>query len=147
MRPILCVIDLSETSIKVLEVAARMAYANKTHLTILFPYRLINSGFRDDVSKLKAKLEQDARDKFEVIEKKIEALKLIAFDFHPEIGFAADRINSYLRRTKVDMIILSQREADSIGEVNGLGLRNLITVSKVPFTIIPAEIDTEIFTH
>jgi hypothetical protein len=147
MRPILCVIDLSETSIKVLEVAARMAYANKTHLTILFPYRLINNGFRDDVSKLKAKLEQDARERFEAIEKKVEALKLIAFDFHPEIGFAADRISSYLRRTKVDMIILSQREADSIGDVNGLGLRNLIAFSKVPFTIIPEEIDTEIFTH
>jgi hypothetical protein len=147
MRPILCVIDLSETSIKVLEVAAKMAYANKTHLTILFPYRLINNGFRDDVSKLKAKLELDAWEKFEVIEKNVGALKLVGFDFHPEIGFAADRINSYLRNTKVDMIILSQPQADSIGDVNGVGLRNLITVSKVPFTIIPAEIDTEIFTH
>jgi hypothetical protein len=108
---------------------------------------LINNGIRDDISKLKGKLEQEARDKFEAIETKVEALKLIAFDFHPEIGFAADRISSYLRRTKVDMIILSQREADSIGDANGLGLRNLITLSKVPFTIIPEEIDTEIFTH
>lgn len=147
MRPILCVIDLSETSIKVLEVAAKMAYANKTHLTILFPYRLINNGFRDDASKLKVKLEQEAREKFEVIERNVEALKLIAFDFHPEIGFAADRISSYLRRTKVDMIILGQGQANSIDDANGLGLRNLITQSKVPFTIIPEEIDTEIFTH
>lgn len=134
-------------SIKVLEVAAKMAYANKTHLTILFPYRLINNGFRDDVSKLKVKLEQEAREKFEVIERNVEALKLIAFDFHPEIGFAADRISSYLRRTKVDMIILGQGQANSIDDANGLGLRNLITQSKVPFTIIPEEIDTEIFTH
>jgi hypothetical protein len=141
------VIDLSETSIKVLEVAARMAYANKTHLTILFPYRLINNGYKDDVSKLKLKLEQEAREKFKEIEKKIEALKLIGFDFQPEIGFAADRISYYVKRTKVDMIILSQRQADSIDEVNGVGLRNLITNSKVPFTIIPEEIDTEIFTH
>lgn len=147
MRPILCVIDLSEMSIKVLEVAARMAYANKTHLTILYPYRLINNGYRDDVSKLKSKLEQDALEKFEAIEKKVEALKLIAFDFHPEIGFTSDRISSFLRATKVDMIIISQRQADSIGEVNDRGLRNLITLSKVPFTIIPEEIDTEIFTH
>src|SRR5687767_10458245 len=117
MRPILCVIDLSETAIKVLEVAARMAYAHKTHLTILFPYRLINNGFRDDVSKLKAKLEQDAREKFEAIEKKVETLKLIAFDFHPEIGFPADRISAYLRRVKVDMVIISQGQAYSIGEV------------------------------
>jgi nucleotide-binding universal stress UspA family protein len=147
MRPILCVIDLSETSIKVLEVAARMAYANKTHLTILFPYRLINNGYKDDVSKLKLKLEQEAREKFKEIEKKIVALKLIGFDFQPEIGFAADRISYYVKRIKVDMIILSQRQADSIGEINGLGLRTLITNSKVPFTIIPEEIDTEIFTH
>lgn len=130
-----------------MEVAARMAYANKTHLAILYPYRLINNGFRDDVSKLKTKLEQDARETFDSIGKHVEALKLIAFDFHPEIGFAADRITSYLRRIKVDMIIIGQPQADAIGDANGLVLRNLISVSKVPFTIVPEEIDTEMFTR
>jgi nucleotide-binding universal stress UspA family protein len=144
MRPILCVVDLSESSVKVVEVAARMAYANKTHLTILFPYRLISYAYKEDVSKLKRELEQEAREKFSVIEKQVEILSRIFFEFQPEIGFAVDRINSYARQNKVDMIVISQSQANSINEVNGMGLQNLIANSKAPFMIVPAEINTEI---
>jgi hypothetical protein len=144
MRPILCVVDLSESSIKVLEVAARMAYANKTHLTILFPYRLISNGYKDDVSKLKGKLEQEARDKFLVIQKQVELLNHLFFEFQPEIGFAFDRINSYTKLNKVDMIVISQSQANSINELNVMALQNLIANSKAPFTIVPQEINTEI---
>lgn len=147
MRSILCIVDLSESSVKVVEVAARMAYANKTHLTILFPYRLISYAYKEDVSKLKGKLEQDARDKFLEIQKQVELLNHLFFEFQPEIGFAVDRINSYVRQNKVDMIVISQSQANSINELNVMALQNLIANSKVPFTIVPQEIDMEIFTQ
>jgi nucleotide-binding universal stress UspA family protein len=147
MRPILCVVDLSESSVKVLEVAARMANANKTHLTILFPYRLISYAYKEDISKLKGKLEQEAREKFSVIQKQVEVLNNIFFEFQPEIGFAVDRINSYVRQNKVDMIVISQSQANAINEVNIMALQNLITSSKTPFTIVPAEINAEISSH
>ena len=144
MRSVLCVVDLSESSVRVLEVAARMAYANKTHLTILFPYRLISYAYKEDISKLKGKLEQEAREKFSVIQKQVEILNNISFEFHPEIGFAVDRINSYVRQNNVDMIVISQTQANSINEVNFTALQNLIASSKTPFTIVPAEINAEI---
>lgn len=144
MRPILCVVDLSESSVKVVEVAARMVYANKTHLTILFPFRLISYAYKEDVSKLKRELEQEAREKFAAIQKQVEILSRISFEFQPEIGFAVDRINTYVRQNKVDMIVISQSQANSINEINGMGLQNLISNSRAPFTIVPAEINTEI---
>jgi len=147
MRSILCVVDLSESSVKVLEVAAKMAYANKIQLTILFPYRLISYAYKEDISKLKGKLDQEAREKFSSIQKQVELLNHISFEFHAEIGFAVDRINSYVTQNKVDIIVISQSQANSINEVNFTALQNLIASSKTPFTIVPAETNAEISSH
>jgi hypothetical protein len=144
MRPILCVIDLTEKSAQVLEVAARMAYAYKSHLTILFPYRLIDNSYMGDISKLKMNLEQQARDKFQLVASQITLLDQLSYEFQPEIGFPSDRINSFVRRNKVDSVIISQRQASLMNEVNQMALQNLITNSKLPFTIVPEEMDVEI---
>ena len=144
MRPILCVIDLSESAVQVLEVTARMAYAYKSHLTILFPYRLIDNGYRGEISKLKAKLEQEAKEKFLSIKEQVSLLDHVSYEFQPEIGFPADRINSFVRRTKVDSVVISQRLANLMNEINSMELQNLITNSKLPFTIVPEEIDVEV---
>jgi hypothetical protein len=144
MRPILCVIDLTEKSAQVLEVAARMAYAYKSHLTILFPYRLIDNSYVGDISKLKMNLEQQARDKFQLVASQITLLDQLSYEFQPEIGFPSDRINSFVRRNKVDSVVISQRQASLMNEVNQMALQNLITNSKLPFTIVPEEMDVEI---
>jgi len=145
MRPILCVIDLTDSSVKVLEVAARMAYANKAHLTILYPYRLINHGYLTDLAKLKTKLEQEAKEKFALLQKQAGGFNHITHDFQPEIGFPADRISAYVKRNKLDLIIISQAQANTINELNGMGLQNLITNSKLPFMIVPEEMDVAVF--
>jgi hypothetical protein len=145
MRPILCVIDLTDKSVQVLEVAARMAYAYKSHLTILFPYRLIDNGYKGEISKLKANLEQEARDKFESLSGQITLLHQLSYEFLPEIGFPADRVNSFVRRNKIDSVVISQRQAYLMNEVNQMALQNLITNSKLPFTIVPEEVDAEVF--
>lgn len=145
MRPILCVIDLSEKSIQVLEVAARMAYAYKSHLTILFPYRLIDNGYKGEVSKLKIKLEQEAKEKFMLMKSRVPLLGQLSWEFQPEIGFPADRVNSFVKRNKVDSVVISQRQATLMNEVNQWALQNLITNSRLPFMIVPEEVDVEIF--
>jgi nucleotide-binding universal stress UspA family protein len=147
MRPILSVIDLTQTTTQVLEVAARMAYAYKSHLTILFPYRLIDKGYSGEISKLKLKLEQEARDKFLSIKAQVPLLDQISYDLQTEIGFPADRINAFLRKNKVDAIVIGQRQANSINETGNLALQNLIKTSKLPFTIVPEDIDAEVFTQ
>jgi predicted P-loop ATPase/GTPase len=147
MRPILCVIDLTQSSVKVLEAAARMAHAYKVHLTILFPYRLIDYAYQGDLAKLKTNLEQEARENFSLFKKQIKLMDQLSYEFQPEIGFSADRITSYVKRNKVDMIIISQRQANAINEVNDMDLQNLIMNSKLPFMIVPEQVDAEIFSN
>lgn len=144
MRPILCVIDLSETCQQVLEVAARMAYAYKSHLTILFPYRLIDNGYKGEIAKLKSSLELDAKEKFNAFRDRVTMLEHVSFEFQPEIGFSADRISSFVKRNKVHSVVISQRQANQIDEVNHFALQALISNSKLPFTIVPGEIDADV---
>jgi hypothetical protein len=146
-RPILCVIDLSDKSVQVLEVAAKMACAYQSQLTILFPYRLIDKGYNGDVSKLKATLEQEAKDQFNLIKTQLPLLAQLTHEFLPEIGFAVDRINSFVRRNKVDSVVISQSQVTLMNEVNHLALQNLITNSRLPFTIVPEAIDAEVFSY
>lgn len=147
MKPILCVIDLTESAVQVLEVAARMAYAYKSHLTILFPYRLIDNEYRGEMSKLKGKLEQEAREKFLSIKKQVPVLDEVSHEFQQEIGFLADRISSFVRWNKVESVVIGQRQANLMNEVNQLPLQSLITKLKIPFMIVPEEIDVSVFSH
>jgi len=145
MKSILCVIHLAQSSVKVLEVAVSMASAFKTHLTILFPYRLIETGHNGDARKLKAKLEEEARQKFNLLKKQVLSIEQISYEFNPEIGFSSDRINSYVKRNKVHSIVISQRHANTIDEINPMALQILITNWKLPFMIVPEEVDAEVF--
>ena len=141
MRPILCVIDLTEASAQVIEVAARMAYAYKSPMTILFPYRLIEKSYMGEISKLKMKLEQRAEEKFAELKKRIVMLDQVSYEFIPEIGFSYDRISSYVKGTKVDSVVIGERQANAINESNTIALQTLISNSKIPFTIVPEETD------
>jgi len=141
MRPILCVIDLTEASVKVIEVAARMTYAFKSQMIILFPYRLIEKNYTGEISQMKMKLEQQAEEKFAELKKQIVMLDQVSYEFIPEIGFSYDRISSYVKRTKVDAVVIGQRQANAINELNTLALQTLISNSKLPFTIVPEETD------
>ena len=67
MKQMLCVIDGSESSRKVLEVAVKVANAFGAHLIVLFPYRLIPNGFGGDIPSLKAKIEKEAHEKFDIL--------------------------------------------------------------------------------
>jgi hypothetical protein len=144
MRPILCVIDLSEGSRPVLEVAARMACAYRSPLTILFPYRLINNGYNGEISKLKATLEHNAKEKFAALKDEVPLLNQISYEFNPEIGFPADRINALVKMNKITSVVISQHQANLMNEVNHLALHALIANTKLPFTIVPDELDVEV---
>lgn len=146
MKPILCVIDLSESTGHVLTVAARMAYAYKSTLTILYPYRLISNGYKGEVSTLKIKLEQEAHEKFLALRKQLTILDSIPYEFHPEIGFSHDRINTFIKQNKVESVVIGQRQANLINELNPMKLQNLLTDSKLPFVIVPEDTDVEVLT-
>jgi hypothetical protein len=144
LRSILCVVDLTESSQHVLEVAAKMALAYKSQMSILFPYRLIDIGTKGDVATVKSTLEHAAREKFARLKTQVPILEQVSYEFHPEIGFTADRINFFLKRNKVDSVVISQRQSAAMNDVNPLGLQDLITNSRSPFTIVPEETDAKL---
>lgn len=144
MRQILCVIDLTESAAKVLEVAVRIANACKAHLIVLLPYRLIsNRGYQGDIPSLKRKLETEANEKFEELKKKIPGVENVSWEFVSEIGFISDRIESNVRRKKVDIVIISQQQNDASDDRKSFNLQALIADSKLPFVVVPPEVNIE----
>jgi len=140
MTEILCVIDFSESSGKVLEVGARIANAWKAHLIALFTYRLIDYGYRGEMSSLKFRLDAEAREKFHELRKSIPAMEGVSYEFHPEIGFIADRINAYVRKNKIDMVVVGQWQTVNTKDVKEFDLQHLIADSRLPFVIVPSEV-------
>lgn len=147
MRQILCVIDFTESTGKVLEVAARIASACKAHLIVIFPYRLIDYGYQGNAASLKLKLESEAKEKFDNLRKKLPGMDKLSTEFQPEIGFISDRIKAHAAKDTIDMIIIGQDQTDSINETKGLNLQHLITHSKLPVVIVPVEVSAEANVH
>jgi hypothetical protein len=144
MRPILCVVDLTDSTGKVLKVAARAALAHKSRLNILFPYRLIDYGYKGEISFIRKSIEEKASSDFAQIKEQVSALDQVAYEFKPGIGFTADVITAHIKRNKTEMIIIGHRQANAINETYGMTLENLISNLKLPFTIVPEEADIEI---
>ncbi len=143
MRRILCVVDLTESSQTVLEVATRIAVAYGDYLIVLFPYRLIDSGYQGDVASLKKKLESEAREKFAVLKNRITDMAKIPCEFQAEIGFIPDRIQAHVRRNNIDMVIIGQQKGGPGNDSKGYDLQELIASSKLPFVIVPAKATVE----
>ena len=137
MRQILCVIDLSESSGKLLDLAATIASACKAHLIVLFPYRLIDYTYRGDMASLKLKLETEAREKFQVFKQNLSLTENLSCEFQPEIGFIADRINAHVKHDSIDMVIVGLEETANTNDMKGFNLQNLIANSRLPFVVVP----------
>ena len=137
MKPILCIIDLSESSAAVLDTAVRITCAFKTYLIIIFPYRLIAHAYTDNLSGLKLKIEEDAKARFNAMKLQGEIVNHFAYEFRPEIGFTSDRITSFLKAGGAEMIVIGQQQATAMNELDSTKLQDLIRNSKRPFTIVP----------
>src|SRR5690606_15896070 len=130
----------SESAVKVLEVASRIAKAYAAHLIVLFPYRLITNGFEGDIPSLKRKLETEAKEKYEALKKTV-ADEPVSSEFVSEIGFVADRIAAHVNRKNIDMVVIGQQQTASNTDPRSFDLQKLIAASKLPFVIVPAEVN------
>lgn len=131
--------DLSESSARVLEVAASIAGSCGAHLTVLCPYRLIDVPERGDTRSLRSRLETRIRDSFASLRKQIPALANLPCEFVAEIGFMSDRINAFVRRHPVDLVVLAQ-QSNGTSDFTTFDLQNLISHAQLPFVIVPAMI-------
>jgi hypothetical protein len=141
MKKILCVIDFSKSSGKVLQVAGSISKACDAHLIIIYPYRLITSSHSGDMTSLRLHLENDAKEKFKELGKNISEIANISHEFQPEIGFIADRIDAHVKKGAVDMVVISQELTANTNDIKGFNLQHLITCSKLPFMIVPFELN------
>lgn len=144
MRPILCVVDLTPSSEKVLEIAATVASACHARLIILYSYRLVDLGRDANVLTLKDSMDAKAKARFIELGESVLRDKDVAYEFQTEIGFIADRIRTHVREKVAGMIVIGERQANDIDEHMSLTLREFISNMKLPFLIIPEESTVEL---
>jgi nucleotide-binding universal stress UspA family protein len=144
MRPILCVVDLTPSSEKVLEIAATVASACCARLIVLYSYRLVDLGRDADVLTTKASIDAKAKARFFELGASVLSNKNVVYEFQTEIGFTADRIRTFVNENSAGMVVVGERQANDIDEHRSLSLREFISNMKLPFLIIPEESPVEV---
>jgi nucleotide-binding universal stress UspA family protein len=144
MRPILCVVDLTPSSEKVLEIAATVASACRTRLIVLYSYRLVDLGRDANVLALKASMDASAKARFQELSESVLKNKDVVYEFQTEIGFVADRIRTYVNEKAAGMVVIGENQANNIDEHRALTVREFISNMKLPFLIIPEESTVEL---
>ena len=116
--------------------ALEMAHQYKTKVIGLFAYRLVQPA-SGTVSDYRKSVEKQARDEFQQMIQQMHFNGSVNYEFRSEIGFLTDRIDDYLQKSEVGMLIMSQDMADSINEHKGLTLQHFLHSLKVPLLIVP----------
>jgi nucleotide-binding universal stress UspA family protein len=136
MKAILCALDFSEATDHVIKVALEVAAQKRTHLVVLYAYRLIQPKTQD-ITEYRNSMVSKARADFEAIVKRLKINGEVPYEFHSEIGFLSDRIEAYLKSNAVDMIVMSQNLAHSINEHKGLTFEHFLDSTKIPVLVVP----------
>ena len=136
-KSILCAVDLTEDSSGVVEIAAEMASNLKEHLTILFSYRLNQIIDDGDVFLSKREVEANAAREFKSFEEKFLMNGGLSYEFRSEIGFLSDRLESYIRKHDVDLLVIGQHLAENNADVKKTGIENFLDKLQIPVLVVP----------
>lgn len=138
-KTILCAIDFSESSIQALKWTLKMAQLTGSQVTVLFCYRLIAAADNEETLKLKKNMEHEALIKFNEIEKKIINGHAVSYQFVAEVGFFSFRIEMFMRKSPVDLLVMGNSIIQNFNEYKNLSFEQFIERSKVPVVIVPEE--------
>ncbi len=130
---VLSIIDFSPASMLALKWASQAAGSLKSHLTILYPYRLNQLGRMEDVSVVKKNMDREAVQSFKDLAEPIVKDDGVTYDFRAEVGFVSDRVSSYSSKNEIKMIVMSKK----IASANPEGLNDLLDIIPVPLVIVP----------
>lgn len=111
--------------------AAELSDRLNYHLTILYPYRLLET-VKADALTVKKKNEEQASRKFADIEKNILKEKNISFDFSPEVGFMNDRVDYHLKKEAIALMVISRNL-----NLNNENTDDFINHANIPVLIVP----------
>jgi nucleotide-binding universal stress UspA family protein len=130
---ILCVIDFSASSRKALEWAVANARTHKSHLTVLYPYRLTRAQYGESAIAMRKKIEDEAQKNFGILEQDLLLDKKISYDFKTEVGFIADRVEEYTKNNPINFLVIDK----NIRATNKESFDDLVENMQVPLVIIP----------
>jgi len=131
-RSILCTIDFSDASRQALAWAIGIAQELNLHLTILYTYRLSQPP-DGNVVQLKKKLEEEAVQKFALLENDVLRGRILSYDFKTEVGFMADRIENHTRKNSISFVVMDK----NMGAANKEMLDDLLEHIQAPLVIVP----------
>jgi hypothetical protein len=130
---VLCIIDFSESSRNALQWAIAHAATHKSHLTVLYPYRLTRAQYGESAIALRKKIEEEAHKSFQLLEQDLLANQKISYDFKTEVGFIADRVEEHTKRHPVIFMVINK----SIRKGNRESFDELVEDTEIPLVIIP----------
>lgn len=135
LSTILCTIDFSDASKDALRWAVTISRQLKTHLTVLYVYRLVNGEAvkNGEAVQLKRRLEEEARTKFVTLEKEILDGQGVVYDFITEVGFVSDRIATHAKSKSVKFLVMDK----NMGAGTRESYDELVRQIDVPLVIVP----------
>lgn len=131
-KRIVCTIDFTESSKDALRWAVSLALQHKTHLTILFTYRLLNSR-NGEVMDLRKTIEENARRNFSAVENELVKGKGVSYDFRIEVGFVSNRVADYVKKEGVSFLVMGKE----MNSTNKESFDELAENIQVPLLIVP----------
>jgi nucleotide-binding universal stress UspA family protein len=131
-KTILCTIDFSDSSKHALQWAIVISRELKTHLTVLYTYRL-RVIQKEEVVQMRKKLENDAIKIFSAWEKELLKGRGISYDFKTEVGFISDRIEEHTKHNPVSFLVMGKNNSAS----NKESFDDLVKHIDIPLVIVP----------
>jgi nucleotide-binding universal stress UspA family protein len=132
LNTILCSIDLTDASIPTLKWAVTLAQQLKTHLTILYTYRLL-SPRSGEVVQLKKQMEAEAAERFSFLEREYLKEQGITYDFKSEVGFVSDRIEEHAKKSSLKVLVMNKNNRAQAHE----NLEEIVENIHVPLFLVP----------
>lgn len=130
---ILCVIDFSDSSKKTLQWAIDNASKSRSHLTILYPYRLKKPENGESVMDMRKKIEDEARARFHELENDLLVGASIAYDFKTEVGFLANRVEAHSKSQGIIFVVVNR----DLKSRHSYSFDDLVEHTQIPVVIIP----------
>ena len=139
MKTILCAIDFSESSLHTLKYTMSMAQLYHAQVTVLYCYRLISADKEGESLYMKRDMEAKSLEQFKEIEKKLTHTGKGSYVFVSEVGFFPSRIESFIRKTPVSLLVMGNSIVENFNEYKSLSFDEFLRETKVPVVIVPPE--------
>ena len=135
-KTILCPIDFSDSSIQALEYAIDLAQQEKSSITVIYSFRLIQSEEGQEIRLFKKTMEEEANKRFRQLEDSFSKESAVDHRFLVEIGFMEDSIASQLKKNEVSKVVVDRAMCQSNDRESGIPKKFLESL-KVPVIVVP----------